>query len=589
MLRISRNPFHINGPTPSKKFVGRRINIKKMIDKFCSGEDESYAIVGGHQIGKSSILHVLEDILLSHLKQADIGDVYTIPLLVPLRRATAFNAPSDVFGFILHLLRSEICKPQKSMPLLNASLLESGLSKYVQTNPSSATLQDLEAFIEQVVTIASHQFGSVLIVILMDDIDKLLDFPWTSILFGNLRSLISDGVVKASIRLVMAGSGRYIEEVDEKGSPLIEGLIPLFLGPLSKEDIGDLIKRTRGINPDIANEIFLQSGGHPFITQHILYHLFEEGIATATLESVHREVYRFLDHQRANLDGWWKKIGEDGRSVYCKLRQHEDWVTLEELSREINSRDIQIDRGLKALYYHGVVIRDSTYKKYRNGSQLFSTWSIERCQTSTKKLEQSNQQKQPDVYITKGGPAVMRDEFPSSYNPNALYVQPITMEHSAIEKLVAILTKHAANSADSPNDFFRDLIDRADLPYRWKWQMAGVWRRNVETNARYLINWSITKGTNPDNSQPQFTILGSLLEILLKEVGNEDARIIAGLMIVYKHCLDQQLQEDLAIRYQIPLVMEPQIGHVDTNLYRAWRGPIPEDDLVLQSFLKPEP
>jgi len=171
----------------------------------------------------------------------------------------------------------------------------------------------------------------------------------------------------------------------------------------------------------------------------------------------------------------------------------------------------------------------------------------------------------------------------SSYSTGKPSVIPLP----AIHKLTEILAMQAASSFGDPKDFFRDLVDGADLPSQWKLEAAGVWRGNAKRDARALINWGISKGVNP--ARPQFTTLGSLLEVLLPDVGLDEQKIIASLIVIYQLYLDERLRESLTIRYQIPMVLSFKAEQTTTGLDIAWRGPIPRDELQFQNWLKPEP
>ena len=256
------------------------------------------------------------------------------------------------------------------MPQLKGPLLELGFPEYTQRTPSPASLQDLEAYIGEVVVAANSTLGMVRIALLIDEIDEALDFPWTGSLFGNLRSLVYDGDMRDFVRLILAGSERYID-VDAQGSPLSNAITGIYLEPFTEDAARELVSRAIGISPNVADEIIRQSGGHPFIIQYILHYLFETNVSSATIENVHDEVRRFLYERSADLEGWWRGIGENGQRVYSILGQSADWLTIADVIQVANDLDLQADRGLKALCSHGLVIHDGTYRKYCISGQLY--------------------------------------------------------------------------------------------------------------------------------------------------------------------------------------------------------------------------
>ncbi len=381
---MSGNPFHFNRPTLPEDFIRRRSVLEQMVDDLHHWDGESYGIVGGRRYGKSSILLALEDRLVKRLKQGGIEDIHVVPIYVPLK-AILLNDPTDVFGYVLHRLRIITCGPKKSIPLLKGPLLELDLPEYTQKTHSSANLQELEIAIEEIVAAAHSVLGILRVALLIDEIDVALDFPWTNLLFGNLRSLIYDGDMKNFVRLVLAGSGRYMD-IDAQGSPLSNAITGCFLEPFTEDEAHELVNRAREITREVADEIIRQSGGHPFIMQHMLHYLVKAGImSSTTVDSVHAEVRRFLYDRSYDLDSWWEGIGEDGRRVYCILRQITDWVAITDLIKMANDLNLQVDHGLKALCNHGLVIHDGTYKKYTISGQMFRDWANTRCQSLNRK------------------------------------------------------------------------------------------------------------------------------------------------------------------------------------------------------------
>ena len=190
-------------------------------------------IVGGRRFGKSSMLLALENSLVKRLRQVEVNNLHVIPVYVSLKAipgdSTAKNSPSNVFGFVLHQICKITCRPQKNVPVLRGPLLELGLPEYIQITPSPASLQELEAYIEKVVATAHSTIGMLRFAMLIDEIDEALDLPWTRSLFGNLRSLVYDGDMKDFVRLVLAGSERYVD-IDAQGSPLSNAITGFSFG-----------------------------------------------------------------------------------------------------------------------------------------------------------------------------------------------------------------------------------------------------------------------------------------------------------------------------------------------------------------------
>jgi hypothetical protein len=420
---MPENPFNFLLATRPEDFVGRHQLVNEIVGELCSlSGRNSYGLIAGTRAGKSSLLAALESDLIARLKQAELSDLHVIPVRFSLKEVTPTPGQSvtnlnlsDIFGFASHKLRAAVCAPPRPAPF-GGRLLDIGLPEYSANNSTPASLQDLEATITEIIAHAYERLGDTRIVLLIDEMDVALGFPWTSLFFGNLRSLIYDSQVKDFVRLALAGSGRFLE-AGETGSQLFNAIKACFIDPFSEHGVRELLARAQGIAPEVAQEVMRQGGGHPFIIQHILYYLFQAGMERATVESVSAEVRRFTHDRSADLAGWWNAIGTDGQRVYCILRQFDDWRTIADVMREVNDPGVEADAGLKALCYHGVVTHDGTYNQYRIEGRLFCDWAGARCQAFAR-----NRNAAPHAAIVSRGTAEIPSEhkgdtmmFPNGY------------------------------------------------------------------------------------------------------------------------------------------------------------------------------
>jgi hypothetical protein len=380
---VLNNPFHFSLPTRPDEFAGRHSLLDEMTEDLCSlSGRNSYGIVAGRRAGKSSLLLALEHNLHRTIT-GENSSLRVLPVFFSLKNLQ-FEKSADIFGFALHRLRIATSGVRKGPPFsTQPHVLD--LQDYIQPDAMVATLQDLEVNIEQIIANAYTKLGLIRIVFLMDEMDEVLDFPWTSRFFGNLRSLIYDGPVKEFVRLVVAGSGRYTE-AHEKGSQFFNAVKSLFLEAFDDDGIRELLNRAGKIQPEVAAEVIKQAGGHPFILQHILYYLFNRGIESLAVEDVVAEVRRFSFDRSEDLDHWWNAIGEDGQQVYCTLRESNEWRSISDLTRSSDNFQVRIDRGIKALCYHGLVVHDGSYQTYGLKGHLFRQWSTSRFQAISSTL-----------------------------------------------------------------------------------------------------------------------------------------------------------------------------------------------------------
>ena len=163
----------------------------------------------------------------------------------------------------------------------------------------------------------------------------------------------------------------------------------------------------------------------------------------------------------------------------------------------------------------------------------------------------------------------------------------VTLKPEDTNRLVSLLASQAANSFVGTRSYFRDLINRANLPQDWIFRLADIWTGDAMIDARSLINWACSKDINPQDRR--YTILGSILKPVLEEdVGFENAGLLAILIVVYQLYRDPQFLNNLQIRYQIPSEATAiSLGTSEDSPEFDWLGPT--DEIELQSFFRSKP
>lgn len=96
------------------------------------------------------------------------------------------------------------------------------------------------------------------------------------------------------------------------------------------------------------------------------------------------------------------------------------------------------------------------------------------------------------------------------------------------DRVTEIMGAQAATSPAGSDRYFKDLVSRTNWPQRFKNQRSGGWSGDSIVDARMLINFAIAKKENPEIRG--YTILGSLLEELRKDVGEKEAEELVDLI-----------------------------------------------------------
>lgn len=371
---MSRNPFQYLLPVPPDAFVARWPLVKRVAFDLTIEGGDSYAIIAGRRCGKSSLLAALAH----QLRQSDTieaGDRQALPLLFDFK-GSSLDSAEAFFALIL----KEVCRrvdvtarrrPADAWPAtfrLDAGWFEK-LAKALKIS-----LRDFEDALGYILDQLDALGKPVRLVLLLDEVDETLAQPWTYTLFNQLRALVSSGDVKARIRLVLTGSRRFLDEVSDRGSPLWNVLKHHYLKAFNETGFQQLIARAEGFSDEVAPAIWQQSGGHPFLAQYLLHHLWESGITTADARAIARLGSRFRHERVADLEGWARAVEITGLRVYNVLATTSDWVEEQELIHTIKDPGLNVKRGLTALCYHGLAIHDEGWEHYQRRGDLFKTW-----------------------------------------------------------------------------------------------------------------------------------------------------------------------------------------------------------------------
>ena len=376
---MAKNPFHYLRPVPIENFVGRWPLVREISADLVSERGESHALIAGKRCGKSSVLKAIS-YQLREMESIDAGD--WVPLIIPFsfKRSGLISEGgclAEIFQEVVQRVDASVFRRPKdawSEPIA----LEH--PKFVELKSLSAlSLQNFENGIGYILDLLSSPDQPVRLVLLLDEMDEPLDYPWADKLFNHLRALIYSSDLAEQVRLVITGSHKILK-AKELGSPLMNAVQEHYLAALEKDSIMDLSDKARlfwsdGLPEEVVEEVWLQCGGQPFIAQYLLHFICNKTDPTkCNKEDVRLLAANFGYNRLMDIEGWVSAIGVDGLLAYGALAKHSAWVKENELIASIQNAKFNINRGLNALCYHGLAVHDDGWVNCRYSGDLFKKW-----------------------------------------------------------------------------------------------------------------------------------------------------------------------------------------------------------------------
>jgi len=397
-----RNPFRYLKPVPPKKFLGRWPMVERICLDLTLVDGDSHACIGGRRFGKSSLLAVLHD----RLRKPELiqGDCLTLPIKLDFKRYKPASEAAS-FATILQEVRRRVDVASRSRPRdpspVKVTLDQDWLDSIPTGDPPGLSLYQFEEALRHILDQLDEAGGPTRLVLLLDEVDDVLRYEWHQVLFDQLRACIYEGDLADKMRLVLAGSRRFLDEVSDQGSPLWNILRLHYLSNLDKAAIDELSQRATDL-PEVARQaVWQQSGGHPFLAQYLLHHLWEKGISQADGPTVTQMADRFLHEEQAHLEGWAKAVDIAGLQLYDQFVNQSGWLDEEDLIRAVADQDIPVKRGLIALFYHGFIIHDGFWKRYRRAGDLLHNWYIQEGPRLIKKMLAESEKLEDDSQLVK--------------------------------------------------------------------------------------------------------------------------------------------------------------------------------------------
>lgn len=349
-------------------FFGRRGLRQEILDGVRQGA--SFAIIGGTRLGKTSLLFQVRQALLEQLKAPQntvIGPVFlSTHELPPLSQSIIYRRIIEEFRVTLGIPGSD-------------DEWRRGVALFDQNLPEDRAFSAFQQALELVLL---REFDRR-IVIMIDEVDELRRYDWSHFFFNNLRHLISQTTAGERIAIVIAGTLAIRSLYQVAGSPflnVIHGTKSLEL--LSRAETEELVGRPIGhqLDAPVVSSIFLETGGHPFLTQYLMKHLASQhsgNLSAVSEEHVQSIVEKYFD-ERTDFQNWVTDFTDTERQAYRLIATGIQGATRAELVRTLNDPK-RVDDAIRMLVHIGVVREERpNNNRYLVGGNMFRRWFFER-------------------------------------------------------------------------------------------------------------------------------------------------------------------------------------------------------------------
>ncbi|GBC94015.1 hypothetical protein HRbin15_02520 [bacterium HR15] len=332
---MKANPYHWMRPNPDLFYGTERFEL---ITEIISGlkRGESFAVIGGRRIGKTTFLRKLEEEITK-------ANHILFPVYIDAQAMPGASSPSEAFNWI----RSS-----------------------VQQSIGADLLGDDWGWIRKAIDVTRCPK----LILLIDEFDTLREYSWCFTFFDNLRAVLHNMPgISEWIAVVITGARMMQTLRNSAGSPLANVLTWKYLYLLNKEDTRRLVQEPTGMQfgSDVSETIWVETGGHPFLVQHLMHHLFEKAEEMGEKQAIEFAKSKFLDEHSITFRQWWfDHLEEDERKIYRVLRE-KGKMSAAEIAEVLEYKVGTVKEYLRTLSYMGVV-----RKEKENEREVFSISGI---------------------------------------------------------------------------------------------------------------------------------------------------------------------------------------------------------------------
>ncbi len=165
------------------------------------------------------------------------------------------------------------------------------------------------------------------------------------------------------------------------------------------------------------------------------------------------------------------------------------------------------------------------------------------------------------------------------------YLKSMEWEDDDRRWLIRYWADAATNLPAGSKEYFRYLVDNANVPDAFRHQVADVFTGAANIDAGKLFRYAHGHGVNPQD--PRYTTIASIILPTLEHAGADQALKLAALVVKYRLIVGRKTAEEFRQRYQVPVAAQSPDAEVSVGPDFRWQGP--EDEIQLQGLLGDDP
>lgn len=338
-------------------FYGRDALRLELVSKLRDGQ--SFGITGGRRMGKTTLLRRIEADLIAQREQWLKGGLLIIPIYLDTLALSYPITADSIFELILQRVEDNV-RNIRSRPK----------NKRTQYGPLHPFAAQLASLIDRIPDYRSQ------VIILFDEVEPIRTYEWSQAFFANWRAFLhNEPVISPHISAAFAGASEMLYLARDIGSPLGNVLTWRELALFSFEDTALLVNEPTNncLPPELTEQIFRETGGHPFLIQYIMRFVWERSL-DEPLQSLEIAVEHFLNYERDKFERWWEQLSSVTQQLYGQLIQSEELTPRRRLVHAF--REYDINRALDILCHTGIATFFPEQDAYGASGRMFSQWFL---------------------------------------------------------------------------------------------------------------------------------------------------------------------------------------------------------------------